>query len=367
MFVVIFIIILAILVFVHELGHFLVAKKSGIRVDEFGLGFPPRLLQKKVGETVYSLNLIPFGGFVKIFGENPDEESTNGYDALRSFVNKPKHLQAAVLVAGIVFNLIFAWLLISASYMIGSPQGLTERNARWVENPQLTITSVMQGTPAEKSGIRAGSVILEVQAGEEKLESSQLNPETFRSFITSHEGEEMTLAFKRNEATGIATVTPVLGVVDATTAGIGVSMDQVGVMKLPAHRALIEGAIGTWNLIDLTARGIGQFLWQTVTGQAKLEQVTGPVGIAGLVGEAQELGFTYLMLFTAFISINLALLNLLPFPALDGGRLLFVAIEAVKGSPINPRVANTLNTVGFALLLLLMAVVTFKDILRIVS
>lgn len=361
--VVLFLVILAVLVFVHELGHFLIAKLSRIRVDEFGIGFPPRIFSFKKGETRYSINLIPFGGFVKIFGENPDEESIKGKDSARSFVNKPKYIQVAVLAAGVVFNIIFAWILISSGFMAGFPTSVSERHADQVQNAELVVTAVSPQSPADKAGLKQGDEILFVSSGNDALQGDQLSVENVQKFIASHGNAEMSILAERGDEKKTIMVTPQSGIVEGRPA-IGIAMDMVGVLKLPIHKALWEGALLTGELVKATAVGIAQFIGQAFTGQADLSQVSGPVGIAGMVGSARELGIIYLLSFTAFISINLAVLNLIPFPALDGGRILFVAIEAIKRSPIKPTIANSINAIGFALLIILMLVVTYKDIAR---
>ncbi|OHA16210.1 MAG: RIP metalloprotease RseP [Candidatus Taylorbacteria bacterium RIFCSPLOWO2_12_FULL_43_20] len=362
--VIIFIIILAVLIFVHELGHFLVAKKSGIRVDEFGLGFPPRLWSKKVGETVYSLNAIPFGGFVKIFGENPmDDKSADENDKSQSFSRKNRAVQAAVLVAGITFNIIFAWIIISIGFMTGLPTSVDETNSSRVRDPRLVITQVLPESPAADAGLKGGDAIISLSAGSQELQGDQITVEEVQSFISSHPDTEIEARVKRGDVEEVISAMPEFGIVEGKPA-LGISMDMVGIMTLPPHLAFYEGAKLTGGLLKAITVGVADFIASAVTGQAKLSDVTGPVGIAGLVGDASKLGIVYLMSFTAFISLNLAVLNLIPFPALDGGRLLFVLIEAVIRRPVNPKVMHLVNSVGFALLLLLMLVVTYRDIIR---
>ncbi len=359
--VIIFIVALAVLVFVHELGHFITAKLSGIRVDEFGLGFPPKIIGFKRGETTYTLNAIPFGGFVKIFGEDPDGESISGPDSARSFVNKPKSIQALVLVAGILFNIIFAWILISLGFMIGMPVPQGYSQDVQVQNAQVTITAVTPNSPAEKAGLKGGDQITKLQSGVDVVEhptAADISP-----FISAHPNKEVAISYTRGDQQGTISVVPTTGIV-ADHPAIGVSLDELGTLKLPFFKAFYEGAKLTGYLVKSTAEGLAQFIGQAVTGHAKFSDVTGPVGIAGLVGDARQLGEVYLLSFIAFISINLAVINLIPFPALDGGRLLFVLIEKIKGSAISPKIANTVNGIGFGLLLLLMLVVTFHDILK---
>lgn len=360
--VVIFIIVLAVLILSHEFGHFILAKKCGVRVDEFGLGFPPRVFGIKRGETTYSLNWLPFGGFVKIFGENPDEESLTGSDASRSLVNRPKYQQALVLVAGVVCNLILAWLFLSVGFMSGLPIASSEAPAGVTGKHQLLITTVKTDSPAEKSGLKLGDEILSLTDSLQKQPIS-LEPEIVSSFIAAHPEQNLDLVIKRAGTEQKITVQPQASSGE-TRAIIGIGLEEVITAKLGLFSALIRGAVLTYNITIATVVGLFSLITQAFAGQPVLESITGPVGLAGLVGDAASLGWVYLLSFTAFISINLAVLNLLPFPALDGGRLLFLLIEKIKGSSIKPQVANTLNLVGFGLLLLLMAVVTYGDISR---
>ncbi len=362
----IFIVILAALVLVHELGHFLVAKWSGIRVDEFGLGFPPRLAhwRPRGSETTYSLNAIPFGGFVKIFGETGEgaDETTAPADRTRSFIAKPARIQIAVLAAGIVFNLIFAWLLVSTGFMIGLPVPTDYATNAHLTNIQSTITSVDPGSPAAAAGLQTGDQIVGVTAG---TTVGGVTISDIQKFTADHQGQAITITYRRGSTLAHTTLTPKFNA-SINRAVIGVSLESIGFLQLGFFSALGHGATLTWSLIQETAVGLGQFFGHLFVGKANLADVAGPVGIANLVGQATALGAVYVISFTAIISINLALINLIPFPALDGGRILFVLIEKLKGSPIKPAIGNTVNTVGFALLILLMLFVTYHDILRLI-
>ncbi|MCI0619693.1 RIP metalloprotease RseP [Candidatus Wolfebacteria bacterium] len=366
--IIIFLIVLAVLIFVHELGHFLVAKKSGIRVDEFCIGFPPRIAswRREGDETRYAVGIIPFGGFVKIFGEDPTDEALSGPDAERGLVSKSKLTQVGVLGAGVFFNVLFAWVLISIGFMMGLPTSTALDTTGRVQDARLTVTGVLPDAPAAGAGLRGGDTVTSMRVGAETLAGEELNVVAAQSFIARHGGEELIIEYMRGEESGSVTVVPAEGIIPDAPA-IGVALDEVGILKLSPPHALWQGARVTAQLTEGTTVGLWHFIADAVTGQAKLSQVTGPVGIVGLVGDASALGFVYLLSFTAFISINLALINLIPIPALDGGRILFVIIEAIKGSPLKPRVANVLNTVGFALLILLMLVVTWNDVARLVS
>ncbi len=359
--VIIFIVILAILVFVHELGHFVAAKATGMRVDEFGLGFPPRLIKIKKGETVYSLNAIPFGGFVKIHGEDPNQESLFGEDSSRSFTAKPKWAQVLVLAAGVTCNVIFAWLIISAGFMIGLPAAVDAYPKEIVKDAKVTITQVESDSPAFHAGIKSGDTIEKIEAGNDSIVIS--TPGDVQDFIAAHAAESVALTIHRGRETKAISVQAKEGIV-ADRPVVGIAMSSIGTVRLPFHKALYQGFFLTASLAKETTLGLFSFFGSLFQGKATLSQVSGPVGIAGLVGDARALGFIYLLSFTAIISLNLAVINLIPFPALDGGRILFVFIEAIKGSPIKPKIANSFNAVGFLLLITLMLAITYHDILK---
>lgn len=361
--IILFIIVLTLLIFVHELGHFIAAKRAGVRVDEFGIGFPPRLWKKKVGETVYSFNAFPVGGFVKIFGENPDDESLRGKDKARSLSHKPKLTQAWIISAGIVFNVMLAWSLISAGFMVGLPFSTEdERYGARVVSPELVITQVIQSSPAESAGLKAGDKIRSLTAGKKNVERP--SSKEAQQFIGSH--DEVLLAYVRGSEAKSVLVRPRDGLVNGKRA-IGISMDTIGTLKLPFYEAFYAGTIMTADLTWMTIAGLADFFMNMFIGNANFTDVAGPVGIAGIVGDASALGFVHLISLVALISINLAVLNLLPFPALDGGRLFFLLIETIKGSPIRPVVANTANGIGFILLILFMVAVTYSDIAKLIN
>ena len=368
--IIIFLIILGLLILSHEFGHFFVAKRSGIRVNEFGLGFPPRLFGLRWGETIYSLNLIPFGGFVKIYGENPDEESLTGVDRARAINAQPKWRQALVLVAGVTMNLALAWLLLIIAFSttglpaeIGSvPAGYT------LDNPQVTIVAIKPNSPAALAELAVGDRIVHLRVNNEKLTDPTI--ETIQSFVATHPTAEIIVGYIRAHSSSIKptiaerALRPANIGLDGKPA-MGVGLEVIGNLHLPLPRAIIAGTQSLWHLTKSTAIGLVSFLGSLIGGQkGTLDQVTGPVGLVGLVGDASALGFGYLLFFTAILSINLAILNLLPIPALDGGRLFFLLIEKIKGSPIKPAVANAVNLTGFVLLMGLMLLVTYSDILK---
>ncbi len=356
-----------VLVIVHEAGHFFTAKKFGIRVDEFGFGFPPKLFGIKKGETEYSVNALPFGGFVKIFGENPDDENTNGPDKDRSFVNKPRWQQALVLVAGVVANFLLAWLLFSFGLMSGLPSSVGTVPAEYLHDVNLVVVSVSAESPAEVAGLKSGDKIISVKHTGSKGEVSELaeiTPDGLRSFVLAHGTSPIDIGYKRGKSSEAVVYASVVPSVKNGNPVIGISMDEIGMAKLPIFKAFWEGLKLDWFVLKSTVSGLFGLLGGALKGEGSLSSVTGPVGMVGIVGEATKFGFSYLMSFAALISVNLAVINLLPFPALDGGRLFFLLIEKIKGSRIPAKIANGANLVGFVLLITLMLAVTFHDVLK---
>jgi regulator of sigma E protease len=352
-----------VLVISHEFGHFIVARAFGVRVDEFGFGYPPRLAKLfKKGDTEYTLNWLPFGGFVKIFGENPDDENTNGPDKVRSFVHKPRYAQALILVAGVVFNLILAWLFLSIGFMSGLPSSVSSAPAGvTLQDQKLVVLDVVKNSPAQKAGLGAGDSIISLTSGKDVL--SNPNPDNLREFVIAHGTSPITFDVKQKNEEKNISITPEKASADANPA-IGIQMDTLGTLKLPFFKALGSGASETVHMTGAIAVSLYDLVRDSIRGKADFNSITGPVGIVGVVGQAKEFGFIYLLSFTALISINLAVINLIPFPALDGGRLLFILIEKIKGSRIKPAIANWLNTIGFSLLIILMLVVTYHDIAK---
>lgn len=363
----IFIAVLFVLILVHEWGHYIMAKKTGMRVDEFGIGFPPKLFGIKRGETEYTINLLPIGGFVKIYGENAEDAAADAReekDISRSFIAKGKWAQAVVLVAGVTMNVLLAWFIFSIVFALGVPTAVEEGEAS--SDAVLVVSQILPDGPAAEAGIPLGARIREV-VDEGGVSPESLTPSTFSEFVRGHENETLDLTYAVGEREVTTSFVPKVGALeeDPERAAIGVALTLVETVRSPIHVAIYDGLITTITGLRDVAVGLSALLYDSVRGKADFSQVAGPIGIVELVGDAAEFGFTSLLMFMAFISLNLAVINLLPFPALDGGRLLFVAIEAVRRKPINPVWVGRLNLAGFALLILLMVAVTYNDILRI--
>jgi len=363
---ILFFAVLVVLILVHELGHFLVAKSFGIRVEEFGIGYPPRAFTLgTLKGTTYTINWLPFGGFVRIFGEQYDREYAPE-ERKEAFVHKSKMAQALVLLAGVGFNLLFAWLLFTSTLMMGAPTAIEESEAAGLDT-HLIVSSVVVGSPADAAGLVAGDEIVGIQTKEATLDT--LYPNSAAAFIQSEPGKVITISYIHDTTSGVVErvqVSPAHGVLveSPATPAVGIAMALVANQALPFFTALTQGFLNTIAALQTVSVGLFSFIVSTVTGSADWSQVAGPIGIAGLVGDASSVGFVYLLYFTAFISVNLAVINLLPLPALDGGRLLFIMIETIMRKPIGTRVSTAFNVIGFTLLIVLMVVVTYHDILR---
>ena len=372
-----FLVVIIVLILAHEIGHFIVAKLSGMRVDEFGIGYPPKALTiAKVGETEYTLNWLPFGGFVRIYGEDgvkKDEKEGDVEEVVaepsRAFTSKPRILQALVLVAGVTMNIILAYVLITTSMVMGSQQIVTYGQEQGAKDLTLAFAEVLPDGPAAKAGFLPGDEIKSTTVISPGLAVNYdgINPTGVITLIgTDSDLSPIRFIVERNGKTMTIDVTPKLNSIPGapTQPGIGVAVVEVGIVKIPLKDAISQGAIETWGATKQTAVGLFNFFKGIVTLKANLSQVSGPIGIAGVVGQASANGLSALLSLAALISINLAIINLLPIPALDGGRLLFVIIEVVIRRPLNPKIAERVNMVGFVLLILLMVVVSGHDIFK---
>lgn len=348
----IFIVILGLLVFVHEFGHFITAKKNGVRVEEFGFGFPPRLFGFKWGETVYSINLIPLGGFVKAFGEDGADK-----DNPRSFASKKAWQRAMILVAGIAMNFLLAAVLLGITHMIGLPTAVSEENVNSAKDLKVQITDVVAGAPAAGAGIQIGDTIRSVNS------EPILRAEQFQKTIKENLGKEIKVEIGRGKETLQVGVIPRENPPEGQGA-IGIGLVETTIVKYPWYQAFWEGLKSAYYFTGMFLVALGGLVKGLVVTGHVSGDIAGPVGIAVLTNQVTKLGFVYLLNFTALLSLNLAIINAFPFPALDGGRLLFVIIEKIKGSPVSQKVEQMVHTVGFALLIMLMIVITVRDIGR---
>jgi len=374
---IIFLIVLAVLIFVHELGHFIAARIFGIRVDAFKIGFGPKLFSWKRGETEYGVNAIPFGGYVRIFGENPDATSESSPDAARSFVNKARWKQAIVLAAGVLFNFLFAWVLAAAIFSTGIiiTKSIAVQLGIEYQDQHVVISYIAPGSPAQKAGLKPGDTITYVEttamnAARVKNESAASSTPAslpgqsvaeIQGIVNDFGSKPVAFGFRRGSDMSIVGIIPVQGLIEGRYT-VGIGMDEMVSVKQPFLSALSGGLRYTGVIIKETFVGAYGLIAGIFQGHPDFSEVTGPVGIFGIVGDAARMGFSYLLMITAIISVNLGVINLIPFPALDGGRILFVAIESAIRRRIPAKFSNIVNTVGFALLMALTLLLTWKDV-----
>lgn len=345
------ILIISLLILVHEWGHFYSARWLGVKVEEFGFGFPPRVFSFVKNGVRYSLNLLPLGGFVKIFGEHGE-----GEDHKSSFASRPAWHRFIILFAGVFMNLVLAWAFFSVSAGIGTPKISEERGI------PVSIIGVVPDSPAKKAGIHLGDQVLEMRGHDLTLRIE--TEEDVRNFTDAYRGEQITLLIKRGEEVQEIKVTP-RGHVPEGEGPLGVALGRLAIERSPWYLAPVDGLRTLAISTVATLQGLYSLARDFVFTGTTTAEVSGPIGIFMFAQDSQVLGLSFFLQFIGILSVNLAILNFLPIPALDGGRILFLLIEKIKGRKINPRIEDMVHTIGFVLLILLMLLVTYKDITRI--
>jgi len=368
--IIVFLIILSIMVLAHELGHFLVAKKFGLIPREFGIGFRPRAYGvyknwqgkwktvkgskevKDAADTIYSVNWIPLGGFVEL-GE--DEAAAGDPN---HFNSKPVWKRFSIISAGVIMNVILAAILISFGFMIGLPQVLDDvRPEALVSGQKIQIVEVQPETPAQTAGFKIGDTIANID-GREFTDYKKL-----QNYTDEKTGQELNYKIKRaGEEMNIKVVSELRA--DTGRGGIGIAIVETGLVKYPWYLAVWEGIKTTLFLTWAIIVAFYNLVKGLIVGTGISAQVAGPIGIAAMTGEVTKMGFVYLLQFTALLSVNLAVINFLPIPALDGGRALFLIIEKIKGSPVKKETEAFIHNLGFTLLMVFVLFVTFKDVVR---
>jgi regulator of sigma E protease len=414
--IIIFLVVLSLLIFVHEFGHFWTAKKFKVGAPEFGFGFAPRIFGfqlirssrlKKIAEsetidvsvqagddgvmiekitdekkeidvvvptkrwrlikgnrelteedekygTVYSLNWIPLGGFVKIKGQDGEEPGETD-----SFSAQPIYKRFLILFAGVFMNIILAMALLSIGFMVGLPQNTDNvRPGGTMEAKKVQIMEVLPGSPAEKAGIKLGDRVLSINGQTVNSE------EDVQSILAPKAGEEVILQIKRYNEEQTIRVTPQV-LAETNKGGIGVLLTASAVVKYPWYQALWEGSRSAILLLWAILVAFYELIRNLIVGNTVSGAVAGPVGIATLTGQVARMGFAYLLQFTALLSLNLAVINFLPIPALDGGRALFLLFEKIKGRPVKKELENVLHNIFFILMILLIVWITIKDVIKV--
>lgn len=351
--IIIFVLILGLLVFVHELGHFIAAKKAGAKIEEFGFGFPPRLYGFKKGETIYSINLIPLGGFVKILGEDGENKKDP-----RSFGAQRFLAKIGILSAGVTMNVLLAMLLLMIAFKIGIPTAIFEGESdQGMRDTKIQIVEISPDSPAAGVGLKVGDQIL--KAGFEDIETiSEL-----QEIINRNKGVETEVLVKASGEEKKFLITP-RNDYPENEGPLGVGLVKTGIISYPFFESIWRGFVATFSLGLTIILAFTEIIKNLLTGQKVGMDVAGPVGIAVMTNQAAKMGLVYLIQFTALLSVNLAIINFLPLPALDGGRVMLLIVEKIRRKPLNQKIERTIHTAGFVALILLMIVVTFRDIFK---
>ncbi|OGZ42143.1 MAG: hypothetical protein A3C80_01875 [Candidatus Ryanbacteria bacterium RIFCSPHIGHO2_02_FULL_45_43] len=352
-----FLVVFSLLVLTHEFGHFIVAKKSGVQVEEFGFGFPPRLFGVKKGETLYSLNLLPLGGFVRLEGE---EDIAGGP---RSFAAQSAGKRSFIIVAGVVANVITAFMLFSLVHWLGSPIIIQDDTPlpAGVRDIVVRVVEVFPHSPAAEHGLMFGDVIYAFSAKDQRVFIHSMKQ--VQDFIDAHKGEEITVVIKRGKEIENVLIVPRENPPQGEGA-IGIAMLQTGLVSAPWYEALFLGLKTTLVSLGAIVRFLGTFFLSLFGGSPIDGGIAGPVGIATIVVDTERLGLSYLFQLVALLSVNLAVLNVLPIPALDGGRLFFILIEKIRGAPLAPHIPRIIHSIGFIVLIGLLLIVTYWDVVR---
>lgn len=344
-----FFITLSLLILVHEWGHFYAARKLGVRVEEFGFGFPPNIVSTVKNGTRFVLNLLPIGGYVKIYGEQGE-----GSNDPKSFASRPVWQRFIIVAAGVFMNAVLAWALFTAAHGIGISQAVDTP-----EGSAITIIAVEKNSPADRAGMLFGDSVRELRIGSELFPVPTI--EDFQRIVKEHAGSEVTVVLRRNgsvrEVTAVPRTNP-----PADSGALGVALEYVGVKKSAWHMAPVYGLQSTYYAFTGTIIGFKDMIRQIIVKKEVPQDVSGPIGVFRFAGEVKDLGISYILQFIAVLSVNLAILNALPIPALDGGRMFFMIIEKIRRKAMPQKFEGVAHAIGFAALILLMILITIRDV-----
>ena len=347
------VVIFSLLVLVHEFGHFVVARRNGVEAEEFGIGFPPRLFSRQIGQTLYSINLLPLGGFVRMKGEDGATTAKGSFGAA-SLAAKTK-----ILLAGVGMNLLLAYVLLLWLAATGLPPLLANQfsfgHATTVQAPEVLVAGVVKDSPAARADIKVGDVIESADATNFTDEASLVD------FTKAHAGQIVTFATRTDDHQRAVTVK--LNPAGSDQGNLGVTPFKTSKVRYGWAAPIVAAGLLV-QLALATLVGLGGLVASLVAHHAVSAGVTGPVGIVVILGSLIHLGLAYLLVFVASISVSLAVVNVLPLPALDGGRLAIAAAGRAAGKKLSPKVENLIHAVGFGLLIILLVVITYADVRR---
>lgn len=350
----VFVLVLSVLILVHELGHFIAAKKAGIWVEEFGFGLPPKIIGKKIGETIYSLNALPFGGFVRLHGEMTEEGVTKPN---RAFINKSKKVRAVIVTAGVLMNFLLAVVSFAIIYSFSG----VPRNSQ-----NVRIVDIKAGSPAQEGGLLVGDIVREV-VGEKIISVNQ-----FVGKIEQNRGMKTNVLIERtigekSENKKFVLVPRKEVLKDEGPLGVVITSTEIYFPPL-WQRPFVGVYYGLKESVywgKTVVFGFVKIFGDLFKGQSP-KDLAGPVGIYAITTQVAKGGIFAILNFVGILSVNLAILNILPFPALDGGRLLFIFIEKAIGKKVVPKIESIIHTIGMVILILLLVAITAHDIQRLI-
>lgn len=351
--IIIFLFSLGLLILVHEFGHFIAAKKAGVKVQEFCIGFPPRIWSKKYKETIYSVGLIPFGGFVNMFGEFGQAKASNSF-AKKSIANR-----TLITISGVLMNFLLAILIFTIGlYTVGLPMDAEEaqKYGGQILKNEITIFDVVAASPAKMAGIEPKDIILEFD-GQIFNTASEV-----QNYFHQRAGQEVNLLIKRDGNTFEKKV--LVGKEASNKGKIGISYGFISLARFNFLSSIKLAFLGAFKLAVLILGFFADLISRAFKAPEILESVSGPIGIFFLVKESIILGLPYFLFLIGQISATLAIINILPFPALDGSRLLFLVVEKIRGKRVSAKIENAIYTVGFILLLVLIILISYQDVLK---
>ena len=339
----------------HEFGHFIIAKKCGINVDEFGIGYPPRIFAKKIGKTTYSVNWLLLGAFVKIPGE------IGGLEEYGSFSNLPIWKRVLIVLGGVISFWVVAAIVFTIAFNTGVKVPIGDQPTPEANGINVEVVNVSPNSPAQSAGIRAGDDIIgaSYQGVQVKIDTMA----GFQDFVSKNQGKEITLTIQRQNKSSDVSLTPRTNP-PANEGSVGVELERTAeiINKYPWYETPFRGMAYTGQLTYTSTISLFELLKNLIMGKGMPANAepTGPIGITVFLAKAAELGAGFFLYFIGSISVLLAIFNLLPIPALDGGKILFLIIEKIKGSVVSPKIEQTITGAFFIILISLSLFITIK-------
>jgi regulator of sigma E protease len=340
------------LMVIHEFGHFIIAKKFGVRVDEFGIGYPPRIFGKKIGETIYSINWIPLGAFVRIYGEE------GGVDDYRSFIGLKIWKRVLIIIGGVAAFWIASIIIFSVVFAIGTDLPIGDQDVQGLTNAKVTIVEVMSDSAAKTAGLKMGDVVTSIKTAEGEIKINKISE--FKEGTSANKGNQITVTINRGGQPMDVLLTP--SAENASPVGVGLQRMATLIQKYPWYEAPIQGAIYTWQTTFNALKGLYVMFAGLFSGKGVTEgaEFAGPLGITVFLANAASYGVGFFLYFIGSLSVFIAVFNLFPIPALDGGKLVFLIIEKIKGKPVSAQIEQTITTICFILLITMSIFITVK-------